>query len=162
MFQNIEEEAKLVALNLLPEKSKKLYTSAYESFMQWRIAKKTESFSEPVLLVYFNELSKKYKPSTLWTTYSMLRSTINLHNGINIEGYSNLRALLKRQSEGFKPKKADTFSPENIKKFLMEASDDKYLATKVINIGTYCLNTFVQIINILGSIDNGSNGCLSS
>ena len=128
---NIKEAAEIASLNLLPEKSRKLYVTAYESFLDWRKENKTNSFSEAVLLVYFTELSTKYKPSTLWSHYSMLRSTINIHHGINLENYMKLRALLKRKSEGFQPKKASTFSPENINDFLTKASDDKYLATKV-------------------------------
>ena len=93
--------------------------------------KKINWFSESVFLVYFTELSKKYKPSSLWSTYSMLRNTINIQQGINIENYTKLRALLKRQSEGFQPKKTNTFSGENIKDFLNQAPDEKYLATKV-------------------------------
>lgn len=61
----------------------------------------------------------------------MLRSTINIHHGLNIGNYMKLRALLKRKSEGFQPKKASTFTPEHIKEFITKASDDKYLATKV-------------------------------
>jgi hypothetical protein len=61
----------------------------------------------------------------------MLRSTITLHQDINLENYKKLRALLKRKSEGFQPKKAKTFSSEDINNFLTKASDDKYLATKV-------------------------------
>jgi hypothetical protein len=61
----------------------------------------------------------------------MLRSTITLHQDINLENYKKLRALLKRKSEGFQPKKAKTFSSGDINNFLTKASDDKYLATKV-------------------------------
>lgn len=130
---DIREASKCISLNLLPEKSKKLYISAYDAFIQWRLSKKTECFSESILLVYFNELAVKYKPSSLWTTYSMLRSTINLNHGINIENYTKLRSFLKRKSEGFRCKKANTFSTEDVNKFINKASDDKYLATKVRN-----------------------------
>lgn len=128
---DITNAAEITSLNLLPEKSRKLYISVYKSFMDWRIAKNANSFSESVLLVYFSELSTKYKSSTLWTHYSMLRSTLYINKGIKIENYGKLRAFLKRKSEGFVPKKANTFTPENINKFLTEASDEKYLATKV-------------------------------
>lgn len=127
----ISEAAKITSLNLLPEKSKKLYMAVYTSFMDWRIAKNVNSFSEAVLLVYFSELSSKYKSTTLWTHYSMLKSTLNINHDISIQNYAKLRALLKRKSEGFRPKKATTFTPENINKFLTDASDEKYLATKV-------------------------------
>ncbi|KAJ8911520.1 hypothetical protein NQ315_012492 [Exocentrus adspersus] len=103
-------------MNLLPEKSRKLYESVYNTFINWRAIKKTNSFSESVLLVYFTELAAKYKPSTLWSHYSMLRSTLNINEGGNIEDYTKLRSFLKRRSEGFRPKKAYIFSSEEINK----------------------------------------------
>lgn len=129
----ITEAAKVTSLNLLPEKSRNLYVSVYNTFMDWRATKNIHSFSESVLLVYFTELAAKYKPSTLWTHYSMLRSTLNINQGVNIENYVKLRSLLKRRSEGFHPKKANTFSSEEINKFLFQACDEKYLAMKVRN-----------------------------
>ncbi|XP_044744385.1 uncharacterized protein LOC123306444 [Coccinella septempunctata] len=124
-------EIQETSLSSLPEASRKSYLCVYENFIQWKMARNTESLSESVLLVYFTELASKYKPSTLWTTYSMLRSTIHLNHGINIERYFKLRAFLKSKSKGFRPKKASTFSTENINEFLTEASDQKFLATKV-------------------------------
>jgi hypothetical protein len=72
----IRDTAEVASLNLLPEKSRKVYNMAYESFLNWQKEKKTTSFSESTLLVYFTELSTKYKSSTPWTYYSMLRSAI--------------------------------------------------------------------------------------
>lgn len=129
----ITEAAKVASLNLLPEKSQKLYVSVYKLFMDWKLAKKATSFSESVLLVYFSELSQKYKSSSLWTHYSMLRTTLNIYEEVNIETYLKLRAFLKRRSEGFQSKKANTFTGENINKFLTEAIDHQYLGTKVRN-----------------------------
>ncbi|KAJ3654777.1 hypothetical protein Zmor_013942 [Zophobas morio] len=123
------------AVNLLPEKSQKLYKIAYNQFMKWKQEKKITSFSERVILAYFADLSSKYKISTLWTYYSMLRSTLNINHNINIEQYHKLRAFLKRQGENYQPKKAKTLSPQQITKFITEAPDVKYLATKVRN---YC------------------------
>ena len=39
----IREAAKNVSLNLLPEKSRRLYTKTYNSFKQWRKEKGTNS-----------------------------------------------------------------------------------------------------------------------
>lgn len=116
----VTNAAKVASLNLLPEKSRELYMATYKSFMDWRMINNINSFSESVLLVYFSELGTKYKPSTLWTNYSMLRSTLTINQGINIETYSKLRALLKRKSEGFRPKKARTFTSEHINNFLLK------------------------------------------
>lgn len=131
----IRQAANVTIQNLLPEKSQKKYQDVYNNFQDWCSSKKIRSsFTENVLLAYFSELSTKYKASSLWTFYSMLRSTLNLNNGINIENYSKLRALLKRQSEKHVTKKAKTFTPEQLNNFIKEAPDEKYLATKVVNI----------------------------
>ncbi|XP_023311407.1 uncharacterized protein LOC111692006 [Anoplophora glabripennis] len=50
---------------------------------------------------------------------------------MNIESYAKVRALLKRQSEGYQPKKSKAFTGDEIYKFITEAPDTKYLATKV-------------------------------
>ncbi|XP_066144419.1 uncharacterized protein [Euwallacea fornicatus] len=125
------QEAKLTPLNQLPQKSRKLYLATYKTFMQWRIQKNEESFSESVLLTYFNQLSEKFKSSSLWRTYSMLRSTLDFHHNIKIDKYIKLRKFLKQKSQGFHPKKAKTFSAIEVRRFLADAPNDKYLATKV-------------------------------
>ena len=121
----IRETAQAVTLNLLPEKSKKNYELVYASFMDCRTKKKSNSSSENNLLAYFMELSEKYKSSSLWTTYSMLKSTLNIHHNINIETYSKLRFFLKRQSDEYKAKKAAVFTPDQVHQFRNEAPNDK-------------------------------------
>lgn len=129
---NLKEEAKLAMENLLPAKSKERYMKTYEAFMQWRKQNQARTFSESVFLAYFSEISKIKKPSTLWATYSMLRCMLQLKHDVNIKTYENLKSFLKRQSAGFKTKKSKIFTADNVTKFLNEAPDDKFLATKVI------------------------------
>lgn len=62
---HIMATAKRVIDNALPEKSKEKYTAAYENFLAWQKKQGTTSFSEPVLVAYFEELSQRLKPSTL-------------------------------------------------------------------------------------------------
>ncbi|KAJ8918799.1 hypothetical protein NQ315_011083 [Exocentrus adspersus] len=125
------EADKINSLNLVPEKSKKKYELAYKSFMNWRNENGASSFSENLLLTYFGKLAERYKSSSLWTTYSMLRSMLNIHHNENIEKYSKLRAFLKSKSEGYHAKKAKIFTPSQINAFIDEAPDYTYLATKV-------------------------------
>lgn len=82
-----------------------------------------------------NEFSDKISPSTLWTQYSMLRSTIEAHHNIDISQYTKLRAFLKRKSEGYVPKKAKTLTAEEIHQFVNTAPDSEYLFEKVRNVG---------------------------
>lgn len=131
----IRQVANVTIQNLLPEKSKNKYNVVYKNFQDWCSSKNIKSsFTENVLLAYFSELSTKYKASSLWTFYSMLRSTLNINNGINIENYLKLRAFLKRQSEKHVAKKAKTFTPEQLNSFINEAPNEKYLATKVVDL----------------------------
>ena len=57
--------------------------------------KKCSSFSEEILIVYFNEKAKKLKPSSLWSIYAMLRITIKLKQNIDIANYGKFKGILK-------------------------------------------------------------------
>nr|XP_034828518.1 uncharacterized protein LOC117985835 [Maniola hyperantus] len=82
-------------------------------------------------MTYFEELAEKYKPSTLWCVYSMLKATVKARDDIDVKDYTNLTNFIKRASKGFKSKKANVLSSEHIQKFLDEAPDIIYLVTKV-------------------------------
>ncbi|XP_033222705.1 uncharacterized protein LOC117176559, partial [Belonocnema kinseyi] len=114
----------------LPERSKMKYHAAYDRFMKWIKAKKIKSVSESALMTYFHDLAKVMKPSSLWSHYSMLKTTLNSLNNIKIEKYTKLTAFLKRQATGFKSKQSKILSSNDIEKFLNEAPDHQYLATK--------------------------------
>lgn len=48
--------------------------------------------------------------------------------------YCKLIALLKKLADGYKPKKSNIFEPDDVIRFLQEASDDEYLFMKVVAI----------------------------
>lgn len=129
--ESILAASKEAILQLLPAKSYSRYMNAYDKFVKWQELQKTGSFCEEVLLAYLLELSQKLKPSTLWSIYSMMKSTIICHHNVNIADYSKLGNFLKRQMDGFKSKKSNAFTAEEIKLFLEEAPDYQYLAVKV-------------------------------
>lgn len=115
----------------LPKKSKNSYDRKYWRFRKWCEIKDVKNITENVLLDYFNEISKTFKYSTLWSTYSMLKSTLNTYHNIDISNFNRLKNYIKRQAAGYKAKKTQVFTHDDIKKFLTEASDDRYLAWKV-------------------------------
>ncbi|KAJ8922304.1 hypothetical protein NQ315_004246 [Exocentrus adspersus] len=80
--------------------------------MEWKKTNNVQQFSENVILLYFKELSSKYKSSTLWAQYSMLKSTLNIKHDMNI---SNYQVLL-----------------EDFSRFLNCAPDEKYLLVKAV------------------------------
>lgn len=118
--------------DLLPTKSSLVYQAAYKKFIKWCEGKKITNYSESVLLAYFSELANKMKMkgSTMWTQYSMIRTLLGIKNGIDISKYLKLRAYLKKQNEGYTPKKSRGLTRQQFEKFLAEASDEKYLGIK--------------------------------
>lgn len=124
-------------LSFLPDKSREKYLKSYDTFNTWRCSKGAKTFSENVMLSYFIEQSKTKKASTLWSIYSMLKTTIKIKKNVHIEKYSKLLAFLKRGSTGYKPKKSKTFSASNVQEFLNEAPDCEFLGTKVSTISHF-------------------------
>lgn len=80
----VKKEALEAVAKLLPQKSRLIYEKEYTCFQRWKMAKKINSLSETVLLAYFSEKAKKVKPSTLWSYYSMLKSTILVNENCDI------------------------------------------------------------------------------
>lgn len=118
-------------LQSLPEKSKKRYDGEYDDFRKWKEEHKVDSNSERVLMARFNQLSEKYAPSTLWSRYSMLKTTLKLYDNVDIGHYAALIAFLKKKSQHYVSTKAAVFEPEEIQKFLNEAPDELWLDVKV-------------------------------
>lgn len=129
--EEIIEKANAATLNLLPEKSKEAYLKEYRKFMEWREKNGVHSFTERVMLAFFEESTKKFKISTLWSSYSKLKATLRVNHDVDINKYNKLTAYLKRQTVGYKPKKSRTFSRNEINEFLLNAPDEKYLMFKV-------------------------------
>ena len=130
--EDILEAASVANLDLLPKKSLVRYEKQYEHFVSWCEAKKVKAPKEEVLLAYFLEMSKLWKPNTLWSRYSMLKSVLKVKKDLDISKYYKVTAYIKRQNVGFRAKKAKVFTQEDITKFMKEAPDEIYLLIKVV------------------------------
>lgn len=84
-----------------------------------------------VLMAYIIGASRKFKPPTLWSIYSMLKKTILIKQQIDLTKYCRLRAFLKTKSDGYVSKKANVFTPEEVNRFIVEAPNHLYLGMKV-------------------------------
>jgi Glu-tRNA(Gln) amidotransferase subunit E-like FAD-binding protein len=124
---DIEESAALAFNSLLPEKSKEKYKKGYKGFENWCSEKIVKHVNEEVLLAYFEQKSRTFKGSTLWSIYSMLRATLNVIRKIEIKNYSSLIAFIKRKSVGQVSKKFSVFAKLEVEKFLKEADNREYL-----------------------------------
>lgn len=82
--RDVVNEANAVVFNLLPPKSKERYINELRKFHEWMNIKSVTLITEQVLLAYFNGLLEKYAPSSLWSTYSMLKSTLFVFEKIDI------------------------------------------------------------------------------
>lgn len=128
---DMAEEANTIVSNMLPAKSKIIYEKTYNQFREWCNKNKVKKVSENVLICYFEEKSKILKPSTLWSVYSMLKSTLNVKDNINIRNFSKLVPLIKNKSVGYRGKKSKVLSRDDINKFLRDADDETNLLYKV-------------------------------
>lgn len=84
-----------------------------------------------------------YAPSTIWNRYSMLKTTIQRNDNINIE-YPKLLSQLKKNAVGFNAKKTKVFLPDEIRRFFTEADDLQHLCSKV-NIGCTFASGIIQM-----------------
>lgn len=119
-------------LDTLPEKSKLQYLSRYKNFDEWRKKNlNTSASTENVLLSFFEEMSKDHLPSSLWSTYSILKTMLRLQEQLDITPYKKLYNFVKEKVRGFKSKKAEHLTAKNVSDFINNADDDDYLIHKV-------------------------------
>lgn len=142
----IREIAQISISNLIPTKSKHVYDKQYIKFEKWCREKKVTKITENALLAYFELQRHNYKSSTLWSMYSMLRCSLNLHQNVDISKFNKLHALLKQASVGYVPKKSKILEEDNINKFINEADNELYLAMKV---SIFIINTTMSILLVL-------------
>ncbi|KAJ3660499.1 hypothetical protein Zmor_004945 [Zophobas morio] len=58
---------------------------AAATFLSWRTSKKVRNIDEEVMLAFVHEKADKLKSSTLWSTYSMLKSTLRVKENMAID-----------------------------------------------------------------------------
>jgi hypothetical protein len=108
------------------------YKRVYQDFMDWRQKNNSQSFSEQTLLAFFEEKKAVLAPSTLWSIYLILKSTLLSYQNVDLLLYPKLIPFLKRNAVGYQPKKALIFRHEDLDQFFINGSNDDYLMWKVI------------------------------
>lgn len=128
-YQNINKNVK--TNNLVPQRSKALYEKAYSLFKDWCHAKKIDTITEDVILAYLEDKSKKVSPPTLWSTFSMLKTTLIVKENMHFKKSSKVFQYLKNKNTGHHRNNSKVFTMEDIENFLNKADDKYYLLMKV-------------------------------
>ncbi|KAJ3649696.1 hypothetical protein Zmor_021422 [Zophobas morio] len=74
---------------------------------------------------------QKLSPCSLWPEYSMLEATLKAKENIDIEKFGAVISYIKKLNVGYRGKKSNVLTREEIKTFLQEADDGEYLFEKV-------------------------------
>lgn len=113
-------------------KSNSTYVNRYADFNAWKENMKIEATTEKSVIDYLEDMSRKYIPSTLKSIHSILKTMLLVKEKINIENFSDLNEFMKKKTEGFKgTTKSGILSVDNIRDFLNNAPNNKWLASKV-------------------------------
>lgn len=123
----------IIQTDTLPKKSADKYLLVYNNYKKWKQENKNAlSVSEENnLIVYFKSLSSRLCPSTLWGIHSMLKSTLNTRDNIDISKFYKLKGLVKNNAKGHKPKKSAVLTWDEVINFVNNAPDYIHLANKV-------------------------------
>lgn len=116
----------------VPDKSRGQYDHTYQEYRKWCLKNNIQMTTENSILTYFTTEMASYKSSSLWTKYSMLRTTIKIFEGIDISTFPSIIPFLKSKGDGHRTTKSLTLSKDHVDKFLAEADNKKHLLNKVI------------------------------
>lgn len=143
---DIEIAPEAIITSTISEKSKITYEVVYKRFVEWCHDNKFDNITEEIMLAYFLEKSEKQKASTLWSHYSMLRTTIFNKKQIDISKFTNVIPFLKSKSHGYVPKKSKVLRRNDICKFLKEACDEQYLLVKVKRTEIFIFKKYIPVL----------------
>ncbi|CAG5089225.1 Protein of unknown function [Cotesia congregata] len=136
--RNFDAEAKLI----IPyqKKSADRYLQVYDNYQRWRHENRNalSTSEENNLVVYFKCLSTRISPPTMWSIWSILKKTLKTKDDIDISEFHNVKSMVKNNAKGYKPKKSLVLTWDEVMRFINEAPDSMYLASKVILVFGIC------------------------
>lgn len=130
--QEILDKFEAAQEKIIPPKSKQLYEKEYDKFCEWQSANNVTGCNEKIFMAYLSELSKVYKPSSLWCTYSKLKMMIKVKQGVDVSKFFLLTEFMKKNSVGDEAKKSLVLERRHIEEFILNAPDKTYLLAKVV------------------------------
>jgi hypothetical protein len=140
----IDNEIKRAMNQYLPSTSKERYQATYETFQEWRAENKLAGQVSPKeILAYFNQMLETGKwasPGTFWSKFSMLRTTLQAKEGIDIKSTimnTTIETWPKKIGGSHKTKQDNMFTKEQVRKFLNEAPDSFIVHKLILLVGVY-------------------------
>jgi hypothetical protein len=140
----VDNEIKEAMTAMLPCASREQYVQTYDKFQEWRKEKNLMGkTNEKELFAYLHHMlvsNKWVSPGTLWSRFSILRSMILAKEGLDIKTKnvnSTIQTWLKRIGANHKPKQANMFTKEEIRRFLKESPDAFIVVKLVLLVGVY-------------------------
>ncbi|KAJ3651496.1 hypothetical protein Zmor_017531 [Zophobas morio] len=100
------------------------------TFQDWKSKNRIKEVTEDVILAFLDMRSQKLSPCSLWPEYSMLKATLKSKENIDIEKFGAVISYIKKLNVGYRGKKYNVLTREEIKTFLQEADDGEYLFEK--------------------------------
>ncbi|KAJ3650167.1 hypothetical protein Zmor_011163 [Zophobas morio] len=129
--KEIVEEFEVAQRKLIPHKSKEFYTREYDKFCEWRCSKNVTNCDEKFVMAYLSQMSKVYKPSSLWCTYSKLKKMLKIKENVDISKFLLVTEYMKSNSVGDEAKKSWVLQRKEIEEFMLKAPDLTYLLVKI-------------------------------
>ncbi|KAJ3659299.1 hypothetical protein Zmor_010995 [Zophobas morio] len=105
-MDEIASIASKAKVTLLPSKYRSVYEETYNAYKRWCLKKQIKKTDENAILASFATDLASHKASSLWSKYSMLRTTIDLKEGVDISKFPSIIPYLKREGEGYTAKKS--------------------------------------------------------
>ncbi|KAJ3653491.1 hypothetical protein Zmor_012740 [Zophobas morio] len=99
--------------------------------LDWKNKNRIKEVTEDVILAFLDMRSQKLSPCSLWPEYSMLKATLKAKENIDIAKFCAVISYIKNLNVGYRGKKSNVLTREEIKIFLQEADDGEYLFEKV-------------------------------
>ena len=87
-------------------------------------------FTERTVFKYLKEMMETKSPSTVCSRFSMLKTMIGLEQNIDLDKFLKIKALLKRNMTGYKPKKLKVLRAAEVNTLLKTAPNDQYTEKK--------------------------------
>ncbi|PSN39308.1 hypothetical protein C0J52_15574 [Blattella germanica] len=81
---------------------------------------------------FYYEGSKVFAASSLWCTYSKLKTILRVREKVDVSSFTNVVSFLKKMSVRHVPRKSNVLSRSQIDEFLLNAPDDVFLLIKVV------------------------------